>query len=148
MLILKGVRIGANPIIGAGSVATSSIPAGAVVVGNSARVIGEVPESADGEGQAPTSRGGEICGTLRRAAMRRRRLGPVVTRTAVVLAIGALPLLIAADPAAAVPGPDLWLPHAGDDRLGGCDLGRARGLVHGAGSNSVGSGPSSHVPTC
>lgn len=38
-IILKGVKIGANAIIGAGTIITENIPAGAVVVGNPARII-------------------------------------------------------------------------------------------------------------
>lgn len=37
--LLPGIRIGANALVGAGSVVTHDVPAGAVVVGNPARVI-------------------------------------------------------------------------------------------------------------
>jgi acetyltransferase-like isoleucine patch superfamily enzyme len=41
-LILKGVTVGADSVIGAGSVVTSSIPAGVVAAGNPARVVREL----------------------------------------------------------------------------------------------------------
>jgi acetyltransferase-like isoleucine patch superfamily enzyme len=41
-MILKGVTIGADSVIGAGSVVTGSIPAGVIAVGNPARVIREL----------------------------------------------------------------------------------------------------------
>jgi acetyltransferase-like isoleucine patch superfamily enzyme len=44
VLILKGVSIGANSVVGAGSVVCSSIPSGVIAAGAPARVIGEIPE--------------------------------------------------------------------------------------------------------
>lgn len=40
--ILKGVTVGANAVIGAGSVVTRAIPAGVIAAGNPARVIREL----------------------------------------------------------------------------------------------------------
>jgi UDP-2-acetamido-3-amino-2,3-dideoxy-glucuronate N-acetyltransferase len=41
--IVPGVRIGAGALVGAGSVVTRSVPAGMLVVGNPARVVGPRP---------------------------------------------------------------------------------------------------------
>lgn len=41
-LILKGVTIGENSVVGAGSVVTRSIPANKIAAGNPARIIGEI----------------------------------------------------------------------------------------------------------
>jgi acetyltransferase-like isoleucine patch superfamily enzyme len=45
--LLPGVRIGEGALVGAGSVVTRDVEAGAVVVGNPARVIGRVDEIED-----------------------------------------------------------------------------------------------------
>jgi UDP-2-acetamido-3-amino-2,3-dideoxy-glucuronate N-acetyltransferase len=41
-VLLPGVTIGANAFVGAGSVVTKDVPAGAIVVGNPARIVGTV----------------------------------------------------------------------------------------------------------
>jgi acetyltransferase-like isoleucine patch superfamily enzyme len=52
-LILKGVRIGADSVIGAGSVVVSSIPQGVVATGNPARVVRELGSDDGRKGTAP-----------------------------------------------------------------------------------------------
>jgi acetyltransferase-like isoleucine patch superfamily enzyme len=42
VLILKGVRVGTNAVIAAGSVVTKDVPSDSIVGGNPARVIGHV----------------------------------------------------------------------------------------------------------
>ena len=42
-LILKGVSIGAGAVVGAGSVVRRDVPAGAIVAGNPAQVVGQLP---------------------------------------------------------------------------------------------------------
>ncbi len=44
---MKGVRIGADSVIGAGSVVTRTIPAGVIAAGNPARVVRELSDAAD-----------------------------------------------------------------------------------------------------
>ena len=46
-LILKGVHIGAGAVVGAGSVVSRDVPAGAIVAGNPARVVGDVITTAN-----------------------------------------------------------------------------------------------------
>lgn len=46
-LILKGLRIGERAVVGAGSVVSRDVPAGVIVAGNPARVVGDVPTTAD-----------------------------------------------------------------------------------------------------
>lgn len=50
-LVLKGVRIGERAVIGAGSVVSGDVAAGAIVAGNPARVIGELPARPDRPGR-------------------------------------------------------------------------------------------------
>lgn len=55
-LILKGVRIGAGAVIGAGSVVRRDVPPGAVVAGNPAQVIGQLPPGPDKPDRSSTRR--------------------------------------------------------------------------------------------
>ena len=43
-ILCPGTTVGANALVGAGSVVTKDVPDRAIVIGNPARVIGEVPE--------------------------------------------------------------------------------------------------------
>jgi acetyltransferase-like isoleucine patch superfamily enzyme len=52
-VILAGVRIGAGAVVGAGSVVTADVPAGAIVVGNPARVV---RKRSDGQRAAESER--------------------------------------------------------------------------------------------
>ena len=45
-IVLPGITIGRNSVIGAGSVVTKSIPTYSVAVGNPCRVIRELPKEA------------------------------------------------------------------------------------------------------
>jgi maltose O-acetyltransferase len=43
-ILLPGVRIGRNAVVGAGAVVTRNVPANTVVAGNPARVIREIEQ--------------------------------------------------------------------------------------------------------
>jgi maltose O-acetyltransferase len=45
--ILKGVTIGRDSVVGAGSVVTRSIPAGVIAAGNPARVVRDLVDAED-----------------------------------------------------------------------------------------------------
>jgi tetrahydrodipicolinate N-succinyltransferase len=56
--ILPGITIGRNAMVGAGAVVTKSVPDGAVVVGNPARVVRYVEVGSERPGSSPNSEGG------------------------------------------------------------------------------------------
>lgn len=43
-IVLKGVRIGKGAVVGAGSVVSRDVPAGAIVAGNPAEIVGSVDQ--------------------------------------------------------------------------------------------------------
>jgi maltose O-acetyltransferase len=47
-ILLPGVRIGRNAVVGAGAVVTRDVPADTVVVGNPARVIRQIEQEGSG----------------------------------------------------------------------------------------------------
>jgi acetyltransferase-like isoleucine patch superfamily enzyme len=49
-VLLPGVRLGADCLVGAGAVVTRDVPAGAVVIGNPARVVGKVTDKKFADG--------------------------------------------------------------------------------------------------
>jgi maltose O-acetyltransferase len=59
VIVLPGVSIGADTVVGAGSVVTRDLPAGVLAVGNPATVlrrIGELPGAEPTGGNARTAR--------------------------------------------------------------------------------------------
>ncbi len=70
-VILPGVRIGRNAMVGAGAVVTRDVPANAVVVGNPARIIGYEGAATTADEIAPGVRaGGELVGGARLVPLR------------------------------------------------------------------------------
>jgi acetyltransferase-like isoleucine patch superfamily enzyme len=53
-MILKGVTIGDNAVVGAGAVVGTNVPPNVIVFGNPAKVIWKLEPPSEGEGAAPT----------------------------------------------------------------------------------------------
>ena len=51
-IVLKGVRIGAGAVVGAGSVVSRDVPAGSIVAGNPAVVVGSVVRGTSNDGKS------------------------------------------------------------------------------------------------
>jgi acetyltransferase-like isoleucine patch superfamily enzyme len=51
--LLCGITVGENAVVGAGSVVTKDVPAGAVVAGNPARIMKMLPRENKPAGEAP-----------------------------------------------------------------------------------------------
>lgn len=61
-VILPGVELGDNVIVGAGAVVTKSFPGNVIVAGNPARIIRELPGKADGNWQGKQGKNNEDLG--------------------------------------------------------------------------------------
>ncbi len=55
-MILPGITIGEKAMVGAGAVVTQSVPEGAIVIGNPARIIGYVRDRHEPEPLADDSK--------------------------------------------------------------------------------------------
>jgi tetrahydrodipicolinate N-acetyltransferase len=44
-VVIEGIRVGKGAVVGAGSIVTKDVPAGAVVVGNPAHIVKEVKDT-------------------------------------------------------------------------------------------------------
>jgi acetyltransferase-like isoleucine patch superfamily enzyme len=53
-MVLKGVKIGANSVVGAGSVVAANVPPNVVVFGNPARVVWRLRQASRAEPAAAT----------------------------------------------------------------------------------------------
>jgi len=62
-VLLPGITVGSNAMVGAGAVVTQDVPANAIVVGNPARISGYVDMAAAANSSAPASTGSGISGS-------------------------------------------------------------------------------------